>query len=242
MRHLLDDRLSPITDHIGFLKAPIQTLVTAFQAWQDDILESEGRHTIASDVSGDLEFVLRSILPFTAGELRRYLFLPTTSHWTAFIDNQRNLPDIVGPVAVLAKNVGCSGLRALSVPNTIRLEGNTWRGRYGGVILELFRETTAFGQSSTLRSIAAVNDGGSWAWNSFGEYLPFERPDAYRVRRVRDRFTEDMLVEYCASLGIHLFDEQFYAPQRTAVLVSKVGPIYPGVQEYTLEQVQAAQS
>ncbi|WP_205649263.1 hypothetical protein, partial [Schaalia canis] len=44
-------------------------------------------------------------------------------------------------------------------------------------------------------------------------YADFEDRGAYESRRVVDRFTPAMLVEYCAALGLRPFDEDFYADE-----------------------------
>jgi hypothetical protein len=38
----------------------------------------------------------------------------------------------------------------------------------------------------------------------------FEHIDQYAARRIVDRFSAEMLADYCGALGIDLFDEQFY--------------------------------
>src|SRR5262249_22196208 len=36
--------------------------------------------------------------------------------------------------------------------------------------------------------------------------------EKYKAKRIRDRFTDDLLEEYCLALGIRLFDAEFYGP------------------------------
>jgi hypothetical protein len=74
-----------------------------------------------------------------------------------------------------------------------------------------------------------------------GEPFPFEQVERYQERRVRDRFTFEMLKDYLRHLGLSPFEEDFYLPQgSSAWLVQKTGPFTTVGREYTLEQARAA--
>jgi len=40
--------------------------------------------------------------------------------------------------------------------------------------------------------------------------MPFERQDVYRTRRIRDRFTRELLVDYLGALGIEVDQSDQY--------------------------------
>jgi len=63
-----------------------------------------------------------------------------------------------------------------------------------------------------LRSLGAMNDGGRWVFDDAGEPFPFEKPKQYKARRVRDRFTLEMLKDLLQHLGLEPFREDFYVP------------------------------
>jgi len=72
-----------------------------------------------------------------------------------------------------------------------------------------------------------------------GEPFPFEQLEQYQSRRVRDRFTFDMLKQYLHHLGLAPFEEDFYLPEGgPAWLVERVGPVLPTQKEFTLAQVR----
>ena len=120
------------------------------------------------------------------------------------------------------------------MPNTYRNR----KGRYGAVMLEVYGpHRTAW--INTVRALGASNDGGRWVFDQFGEPVPFEQLEKYQERRVKDRFTFDMLKEYLRHLGLSPFEEGFYLPEGTpAWLVEKTGPVAPTHSEYTLAQVR----
>jgi hypothetical protein len=68
-----------------------------------------------------------------------------------------------------------------------------------------------------------------------GTPQPFEDLAAYQRRRVRDRFTPDMLVAYCSALGIRPFDEAFY---RTAGQLVENLRITGNIRTETLQQAR----
>jgi hypothetical protein len=42
-----------------------------------------------------------------------------------------------------------------------------------------------------------MNDGGKWIFATRGNVQPFERVERYKAGRIRDRFTDELLEEYC---------------------------------------------
>ncbi|WP_146209611.1 hypothetical protein [Vitiosangium sp. GDMCC 1.1324] len=87
--------------------------------------------------------------------------------------------------------------------------------------------------------MSASNDGGHWVFDQSGEPFPFEKLEQYQARRVRDRFTFDMLKDYLRHLGLSPFEEDFYLPEGApAWLVEKTGPVVATHAEYTLAQAR----
>jgi hypothetical protein len=232
---LLDDRWAPVTSTMGFLETSAEHAARAFAAWQGGLLAPRGIAVEVRPVSGPLEQALSALLPLTSPERRRHLFLPTRSAWTAYVDNARGGTDAASAMSYMAETLGCRGLRVVAVPHTYR----KGQGRYGAVMLDMYaphRTTTGF---NYVRALGASNDGGRWAFDQFGEPFPFEKLEQYQARRVRDRFTFDMLKEYLHHLGLSPFEEDFYLPQGApAWLVEKTGPVVPTHKEYTLAQAQ----
>ena len=57
---------------------------------------------------------------------------------------------------------------------------------------------------------AGIFDSGRWSFEAHGAVQPFEQIARYGARRVRDRLTREMLVQYLQTLGIHADDPDFY--------------------------------
>ena len=238
MNLLLHDRFAPITSTIGFIELDLQNAVAGFVRWQAPIQAPRGVTLTTRPIDGDLPSALSALPPLTSVEARRFLFVPTTGAWVAFLDNGHRGTDATGPMAYLARTLGCRALRVVAVPHhEPRRDGDRWRGRYGATILDLFGPEVK-NHSNTIRSITMMNDGGKWTFDELGAPLPFEDREAYKARRVRDRFPLVLRARYLEHLGLEPFDEQFYSPQ--AVLVEKHGPCAPALQEYSLEEVRAA--
>ncbi len=92
-----------------------------------------------------------------------------------------------------------------------------------------------------MRALAASNDGGRWVFDQEGEPFAFEQVEQYQARRVRDRFTFEMLKDYLRHLGLSPFEEDFYLPPGScAWLVQKTGPFTTVGREYSLEEARAA--
>jgi hypothetical protein len=235
--YLLEDRFAPITSTIGFLECDAATATRGKREWTSQILAPSGS-TITERVLLGLSFTqqLEQLLPLTSVIRRRELFVPTTGPWTAYFDNGYRGTDAATPISQLALRLGCRGLRITSVPNTVRDRQRF--GRFGAAIFELYGpERTDW--LNRIRSIAAVNDGGSWSFSAQGMVLPFEQPERYTRKKVRERFDHELLRSYLEALGIRAFDSDYYAPiGSSAVLLERSGPVAKGEQEYTLEQVR----
>jgi hypothetical protein len=233
MRLLFDDALHPITSEIGFIEAPCARAVAEFVNWQAPLHQMRGVVLREKELRGSLREVLASLLPLTSVERRRYLFVPTSGVWTAFFDNGHQGTDM-GAAYHLATLIRCRALRVAAIPNTMPQRATKApRGRYGAIIFEVHGA-----ELKDQRALAVTNDGGRWVFDQSGSPLPFETPHRYQERRLRKRFTFEMLCEYAAALGLHPFEEEFYMPSSDPIahLVEKVGPKYAASKEYTLSE------
>ncbi|MEA3215079.1 MAG: hypothetical protein QOJ19_1235 [Acidimicrobiia bacterium] len=105
----------------------------------------------------------------------------------------------------------------------------------GAVQFELFGPLdTEF--SNDVRIVSVAFDGSRWQFNATGTEQAFEEVEAYRARRVRDRFTSAMLEHYCQALGIDVFEPSFYGPD--AVLIESTVPRPADGPVMTLQQAQ----
>jgi hypothetical protein len=200
---LLDDRWAPVTSEMGFLETDAERAARAFAAWQQGLLVEDGVTVAVRPVTGSLEQILSSLLPLTDSERQRHLFIPTQSPWTAYLDNSHRGTDAASAMGYMAETLGCRGLRVVAVPHTYR----KGEGRYGAVMLDVFGpHRTAW--LNYVRVLGASNDGGRWVFDQSGEPFPFEKVERYQERRVRDRFTFDMLKEYLGHLGLSPFEER----------------------------------
>lgn len=237
MNLLLDDQFAPITSTIGFLATDLQNAVASFVRWQEPIQAPRGVSLTTREIAGDLPSAVSALAPLTSVEARRFLFVPTAGPWVAYLDNGHRGTDATGPMAYLARTVGCRALRVVAVPHhEPRQEAGQWRGRYGATILDVFGADVK-NHANTIRSITMMNDGGKWTFEELGEPFPFEDREAYKARRVRDRFPVELLARYARQLGVEPFDERFY--RAGAVLVEKHGPCAPALREYSLAEVRA---
>jgi hypothetical protein len=98
----------------------------------------------------------------------------------------------------MSEHLKCRGLAVTCIPNT-------------AVRFELYAPEKREWLNLE-RSIAAVNDYGKWTFKVTGSVQPFEKTERYKAKAVKDRFTPELLEEYCAALEIRLFDEDFYGP------------------------------
>ena len=137
---------------------------------------------------GDLVALVKPRVPVS-----RYLLMPNHG-WTVLLDN-RPLGTDTGMLPYhAAKDLGCRSIRATAVEPD--------HHPYPATILELYDPAATDDPLLCRRTIAAANDGGRWVFSETGRRFPFEDAGAYGSRRMRDRFTPDMLGHYLLALGV----------------------------------------
>ncbi|WP_224364374.1 hypothetical protein [Hyalangium versicolor] len=234
---LLEDRWAPVTSEMGFLELGAEQAARAFATWHGELMTPRGISVEVLPVSGTLEQALSRLLPLTSGETQRHLFIPTRSPWTAYVENGWTGTDAASPLRYMARRLSIRCLRVVAVPHTLRGD----QGRYGSVMLGVYGPEQPGKISNTVRALAAANDGGRWVFEQSGEPFPFEQVEKYQARRLRDRFTFEMLKDYLRHLGLASFEEDFYLPPGSCSwLIQKTGPFTTAGREYSLEEARAA--
>lgn len=219
---LLNNRLVPLTDTIGFLRCPVEVAAAAFLTWQRPIQDRRGVRLAERKVTGPFESLLKELLPLTSVERRRFLFVPTNSDWTAFVDNGHQGTDAFSQISHLALTIGCVGIRA-----TDASPGAT----QGGTVFEAYgAEATDW--LNTERAIYAAPNDGRWSFGMSGAAFPFENSAFYERMRIKDRFDSEILKQYLGELGIWAFDPDFYGHEGT--LIEKSGACAPNMQLFHL--------
>jgi hypothetical protein len=213
LKALLNNNFAPLTFSLGFLEMPFQMVVDEFIRWKRELDLS----VIISPIDLPLERALLKLEPLTTPHSKQ-LLMSTKSVWTAYFDNGTNCGDPFPPIGYLSQRLHCRGLAVTCTPQTKVSEGKGERGTYGAVQFGLFAPEPRDWLNYE-RYIVAMNDGGKWKFEASGNVQPFERVERYKARRIRDRFTDELLEDYCQALGIRLFDPKFYGP--SAVLIEE---------------------
>jgi hypothetical protein len=192
---LLVPELAPITFAVGFLERSLDEVAAALRAWYAEARIARRLHAPAATAS--LPEALAQLAPLGAPDFRRLWIATTSPRWpTAYFDGFVNGTDAFPPVSYLAERLTCRGLVAGAQPDLPgTCEGATHVAIYGPTTAEWLNVEW---------SVAARNDGGRWSFARVGAEQPFEEPDAYARRRVRDRLPVELLRRYCAALGASL--------------------------------------
>lgn len=173
------------TETVGFFACDVDTLA----GWLGKALGPgwESR----SPSFGSPQDLCASLRP--GGDLRRHALIRLEGAWTAVLTDGPTGTDVGMLPSLAARELGIVALRATSTgPSTDSLPAT---------ILEVF-DPEAEDPLRCRRSIAAADDGGRWVFEQFGSPFEFERVSTYALRRVRDRFTAEMLSDYLSALGV----------------------------------------
>jgi hypothetical protein len=204
MKHLLANKLAPLTFAWGFLETSLDAVTRAYVRWQRIILHSVKVGTIDMPLAD----ALQQLEPLDLGS-QRVLFLSTKGRWTACFDNGARGGNPSSFVGELAQRLKVRGVACTCIPNTLTRRETGNRGTWGRVNFTLFApEKRDF--LNIERSVSVANDVRGWQFHSIGQVQEFEQVDRYAASRIADRFSAEMLEDYCRALGIDLFEEGFY--------------------------------
>ncbi|MBT2586452.1 hypothetical protein [Arthrobacter sp. ISL-95] len=210
---LLRNTWAPVTSTVSFIKASMEDAVRIWQEWEET-RPSEIRTSVAmTRLTGSLEELLSSLLPLGFGH--RTLFLETANpEWTAVVDNSARGQELSSALDVqFARKHGIRTAMIAEVPHTLDKKSyEQHQGRYGN------RNLRIAGPGDVFRSVSLINND-KWDFQSIGDPFDFEHTATYEMPRKTDRFTHEMLVEYCRELGLAPFEEAFYAPYGSGIQV-----------------------
>jgi hypothetical protein len=207
MKTLLSDRFAPITSAIGFLRLGVDEAAVVLNEWRRGHVDE----VESTDLDVGFPECLHALEPLTGGVRPRELLVDASNGWTAYFDCSLRGTDAVSTIGYLSRKVHCQGLAVTTVPHTVGLRG-VKSGQLGSLQFEMFGpDRTEF--LNYVRTVALAFDGGRWVFEASGAEQWFEELDRYKARRVRDRFTSEMLERYCRALDLDVFDPGSYGPR-----------------------------
>ncbi|NKY39206.1 hypothetical protein [Cellulomonas septica] len=226
---LWGDAVAPLTSSIGFVRAPLDMVVDGLATWRTALHGS----VAVERLPGGLRDHVTTLEPLTAGVGPRELVVGTANpEWTAVLDCGYPHGDPVSTVLYLTRTLQLYGVVITSIPEAKDPDGPA---RYGSRKLEMLGPVrTDF--LNYVRTISVVQDGRRWRFDANGTVQDFEDLEAYGRRRIAERFTASMLVDYAAALGLRPFDEDFYPGP--SVLVRNPAVARPGAFVLSLHDAQ----
>lgn len=200
MMETLDGGLfDPIATSAGFMLAPVDEVLDALVTWQRGISSVE---SVSVDrVRDAFPYALAGLDPLVRGGRDKYPLCDVGNGWTAYFDNGALGSDPDSAVGHLTRAHLWQGVLLDCTP--------TYPSRNGGVQFTLLSPLRT-DWLNYVRTVSLTEDGGRWSFNLSGTPQPFEDLEQYNARRKVDRFTPEMLREYCEALGFDPFDWTHY--------------------------------
>ena len=124
------------------------------------------------------------------------VFIDVTDTWTVFLDNNRRPDTFYSALCSLSED-----LRTVALGLILR-----YQAPITSVMATRFQHSNGTSGRFVARDVAAVKDGKSWEFWNAGNPLSFEDLGAYKRRKVADRLTDEMVIDYCRKCGIDLED------------------------------------
>lgn len=237
-RTLLGGRLLPLTGSVLFVEAHPDQCVAALVEGKRGarVMELTGFPLAARRVRAvSLEGLLTHILPFQTIRTRDLFVATSNPAWTAVFENARLGMDPHSMMVWLAD----AGLRSVSMvdfPNTY--DRRTNRGFYGVRKTETY--DIGLGSSEMHGHTVGVQiaESGRWAFAEPSAPVPDEYEYDAAARRAPERFTRAHLARTAANYGLRPFDDDFYAPDLTGIVLEQSGPRTPREKSWTLAEAR----
>lgn len=203
------EKWHPVTFDFGLIEAPVETVCEAYQSWWSSL----GKEVSVQRCGGSLDDQFSALLPLSIGK-NRALILPTNSNWTAFFRNGIQGSDPASAMPELTRKLQARAMRLCITRKPQKFPAVIWEVYEPDFLCPL--------GTNTRRSIAAVNDGGRWVFEQYGEPFDFETTERYTLPRKRDRFDDKLLLEYISHFGIPRFDDAMFSvvSRKEGLLVS----------------------
>lgn len=217
---VLGGRLAPLGWSIGFVQAPHTVVRDHLLAWRRRL----GAYLTERNKLPAWPDCVEHLQPLEAPWTSE-LLVAHNAAWTAYLNNDINGGDPWPPTSYLADQLGVPWVIATHHPMTAVGHASTAfaLGGPGGEPPLRY-----------IRTIDAHAEDRRWSWRTYGEPLPFERTSAYTARRIPQRFTRPLLVEYLAALGITV---DTYDAYRDATLIRQ--RVLFRTRRQTLQQARA---
>lgn len=228
---LLEDHYAPITSTIGFLNIGFERIV-------DAVLASRGEQfgqVDATQLQGPLGHRLLHLQPLTITQRREMWIECADPQWIAVFTSGVNGSDPVGRISHYAKQLNARGLIAVSKPTATSGQG---LGRWVSRQFQMFGPRLELDSPRYVRTVSVTQDGSKWRFDQSGTVQDFEDPSAYRRRRIAERLTPQMLIDYCAALGVHPFEEGFYSGDTALIVSPDPDPLPPSHMELSLAEAR----
>jgi hypothetical protein len=202
---LYENKFLPITFNFYFVETSILNAATIYSGWS----RYKNKKFTLENISGTLEEQMRYFNPMVNNLDTKFLFVDTTSSWSVFFQKDYEHPQSFCQFSVkkIARSAQCRGLTVTCSGNACRNPDKTIFVDYDYIVFD-YIDT----DENDNRAIWLAREDNRWLFETYGKPLPFEQVDKYKEKRTRDRFTPDMLEQYCSSLGIQLLDPGFYGP------------------------------
>jgi hypothetical protein len=170
-----------------------------------------------------IEQILENMAPL--GPHNKFLLILTNDKRTALFCNGAGSGMVELPTWYASKNLQTPAYYVCNIPNTISRDQMS--GAWGARILEYRTTKTPYNKEPEF-GVQLINDAGPWCFYRFGEKQPFENEKAYKSYRKIDRFTVEMLINYCKALGIPVYDREFYS-DKCVIIEEKPKPDQKGL-------------
>lgn len=201
---LYGNRFYPVTSGMSFVAGKAEDVVSAFDLWKLDSNKIESRF---GRCDGTFESALCALEPLDGTKM--LLVQTSNPAWTAVLSNHWQGGQQFHQASIISERLRVDRVDiGVSFPST---NEETGRGRkpschfaYSIPVLK------TLGDAAHVQVSDQGNHTPKWQYDHSPNYMPFEDVDAYQRRRITDRFTPEMLVDYCRDVGLEIFNEEFY--------------------------------
>ena len=232
MIFLFNSKFAPLTNHIGFIKGDLETILLGIIEWLEWLPKTKrrGLKYKTEPFTDNFEGALSLFDIFNIFDVRKRLIFETDGKWVGYIDNNWRGPNI-SSLEVVSQRIKMEyiGFKAWEYNFSKLPIANGWGG--GGF--------TYINANGLERGVQLSPEGSKWEFHQYGEPFSFEDISLYKKRPIKDRLTPEILDSYAKEFGVDFFNEDFYLPKGSKAYVIRTrGQKLDGEEDLSLEEVR----
>ena len=211
---LAGGKYEPVTYDLAFFKGNYQYVADCYKNWASNI--ESPRNLKCKEVHISEDNLFETLLPLQFAETK-IVFVQCKNGWTVMLRNSPKMQDYTTIMWNMEKKYFLDGVLVRYIPNIYPPKNykdfDNYRESHGDIFFGYYNGSGEKLCGKTGRRIIHLSRQGlrKWYFQAAGQPpFSFEDTNVYENRKVADRFSPELMLQYAQHLGIDPYNPSFY--------------------------------